>query len=587
MCLPLNRVQEVFPENEHMREQRLEVDNLNRQFLEEGRRLRLPAPAETARHNAAAINLFPGWEADDDRISSLPKTLTKKKQKNGQTAATRCTLRIDGVDLVLRFDGGSGNSSAAGNHSRVSEAQTAAEAFCIRQHIMAPACSHSIMAHCRPDLPAMSAKLDPVAMRIAELASRGQTLTCSEFEDMTWSLSRCAEGKRCDNDNDNDASSSCRSPPPRPSTAHSQPPLPPPTPQNILLIGMTSLATHDRLAALYESWLRDVPRANVWFCSDFGAGPDPREFEQHANSTFGESKRDSHSRLPRCLRKHAAAILERMGADLQYVQFFDDDGFVSMYALRRFLARAARFTYDRSWPPPPSTSSSASPSQGNQPQAEVPQKFSQPAIDGLLIPPRGLPYLPVAFGRVYPWYKWHSDGAGNHDFITAGPLLTREAFVRLAQHIFTSVCPSPPSWEPDFVGERTAVEVFLSSCLLATGTLLVHCAGLFHHIPPHLPVGSKEVLAIANKYFKEQDSEGAATSGSERGGSGSSDFLRRVAAINLYDYEEAVLINGFVGNAALDVVAARIRSRRERMAVGRAWETGPAFRAGDRSAVVY
>jgi hypothetical protein len=95
-------------------------------------------------------------------------------------------------------------------------------------------------------------------------------------------------------------------------------------------------------------------------------------------------------------------------------------------------------------------------------------------------------------------------------------------------------------------------DVFLSECLWKVGVALI--ASPYHHaIPPHLkgyPGGERTVIQKA--YLKQEQSRDEEPN----------ELRKRVATISPFDYESAIVVNGFVGNKALEILAKRVQLRR-------------------------
>ena len=326
----------------------------------------------------------------------------------------------------------------------------------------------------------------------------------------------------------------------------------PTTMEHVVVLPMTSWSTRDRLPALWNMSLSEFPQHNIAWARNYEPARNGHEANPllwHGRRPDGDDSREGtawdraqslwmdtiHNRIHKYLRRTSPE-------EVRWFLVTDDDMWINVPSLLRFI--------NRPWA-------------GGGHGGSVGINSRGVSGDG---PHRPLEHhLPVAFGHGWPWYRWDETS----DYLSGGILLSREAMVRLSQHLYTGVCPRPPSWKPrrsmseegedgsggrhHLVEEKTKpCDVFLSECLWKIGVALI--ASPFHHaIPPHLkgyPGGER--LVIQKAYLKKEQSRDKEPN----------ELRKRVATISPFEYESAIVVNGFVGNKALEILAKRVQLRR-------------------------
>ena len=329
----------------------------------------------------------------------------------------------------------------------------------------------------------------------------------------------------------------------------------PTTIEHVVVLPLTSWSTRDRLPALWNMSLREFPKHNIAWARAYeparngheanplmwhGRRPDGGDggdgVDGRAGTAWDRAQSLWMDTIHNCIHKY---LRRTTPEDVRWFLVTDDDMWINVPSLLRFVNR-------------PRAGGGHGDSVGINSRVASDDEPRRPLEHN----------LPVAFGHGWPWYRWDETS----DFISGGVLLSREAMVRISQHLYTGVCPRPPSWNPrrrsmseegedgrDLVEEKTKpCDVFLSECLLKVGVALI--ASPFHHaIPPHLkgyPGGERTVIQEA--YLKKEQSRDEAPN----------ELRNRVAAISPFDYESAIVVNGFVGNKALEILAKRVQLRR-------------------------
>ena len=386
----------------------------------------------------------------------------------------------------------------------------------------------------------------PVALLMSRLASLEQVVTLAEYTDLLGEVSSggiahsAADDKETTERVKDGTSSSSRAneggSSATISSAGSGDTLDSPTTmEHVVVLATTSWSTRDRLPALWNMSLREFPPHNIAWARAY----EPARNGHEANPLLWEGRRPEregkltaweraqsvatdtiHNRIHKYLRRTSHE-------EVRWFLIIDDDMWINAPSLLRFINR---------------------PRAGGDRGGSVEHN------------------LPVAFGHGWPWFRWDETS----DFLTAGILLSREAMVRFSQHLYTGKCPRPPSWNSrrsmsnkgadgreggqNFVeGKATPCDIFVSKCLFTSGVALI--ASPFHYaIPPHLqgyPGGEHAV--IEKSYLKKEQSRDEEPN----------ELRLRVAMLNIFEYESAIIVNGFIGNKALEMLAKRVRSRRK------------------------